>query len=296
MPGTNNFLQIDQAKLNILDDADYASNAITTSGAAVESTCPSEFFNKFGYQMTTFVGAFAQMMAAKNYNMSDASISALAGILANVRTNADSVPGMISVAFAGSMTFNAAAASGFTTTLTGNVTASTLSSPAIGEFIIFAIAQDATGGRTFTWPVAISGAGPVSSLASSLSLQCFIVLPDSSVHAVTPMIYINAAGVVTVQTTLVTVVSINSSGTVTAGQAEIAEQVDASGAGITRTLYSAIGAAGAQVIIKKIDNSANAVTVATTGGQTIDGQSTETINVQNNSATFLSNGANWIII
>ena len=61
----------------------------------------------------------------------------------------------------------------------------------------------------------------------------------------------------------------------------------------TITLPSATGAYGMFFVIK---NSANTtVVLATTGGQTIDGASTQTL-TQYQSLTVVSNGTNWIII
>jgi hypothetical protein len=62
------------------------------------------------------------------------------------------------------------------------------------------------------------------------------------------------------------------------------------------TLPTAVGIAGRQYIIKKTDATANAVTVTTTGGQTIDGATTVTISIQWQSKTVVSDGTNWLII
>lgn len=49
----------------------------------------------------------------------------------------------------------------FTITLAGNVTGSTLSGSAAGQYLAFKICQDATGSRTFAWPTGFASATPV---------------------------------------------------------------------------------------------------------------------------------------
>lgn len=63
----------------------------------------------------------------------------------------------------------------------------------------------------------------------------------------------------------------------------------------TITLQSAVNLAGWECTIVKSDSSANPVTVATTGGQTINGASTYLIAAQYNSVKVRSDGANWQI-
>lgn len=70
---------------------------------------------------------------------------------------------------------------------------------------------------------------------------------------------------------------------------------DTSGGGFTITLPNATGATGRLVVVKKISSDANILTIATTGGQTIDGATTKGLNVQNSSLSFYSNGSNWAV-
>jgi len=71
---------------------------------------------------------------------------------------------------------------------------------------------------------------------------------------------------------------------------------DATSASFAVTLPTAVGKPGQSFIIKKIDSSANTVTVATTSSQTIDGATTYIMGYQYQSVTVQSNGANWLII
>jgi len=67
---------------------------------------------------------------------------------------------------------------------------------------------------------------------------------------------------------------------------------NAAGGAVTLTLPTAVGRAGKTFVIKRT-NTGPGVTIATTGGQTIDGSATEVLSAQNQSRTVYSNGANW---
>jgi len=71
---------------------------------------------------------------------------------------------------------------------------------------------------------------------------------------------------------------------------------NATTAAFSVTLPTAVGATGKIYTVKKIDSSVNAVTVATTSAQTIDGQSTEPLARQYDAVTVQSDGANWFIV
>ena len=79
MSGSNNFVQWDSAKNNIVTDEIYSSSSMVTNGATAE-IYPSNIHNKFAYQTTTFIKALAQMLADKGYSLSDSSMSALIAI------------------------------------------------------------------------------------------------------------------------------------------------------------------------------------------------------------------------
>lgn len=61
----------------------------------------------------------------------------------------------------------------------------------------------------------------------------------------------------------------------------------------TATLPTAVGNTGMMVTVKKIDSTANAITIGTTLSQTIDGASTKSLAAQWDSLTFVSDGSNW---
>ncbi len=71
---------------------------------------------------------------------------------------------------------------------------------------------------------------------------------------------------------------------------------DASSNNVTITLPAASGVTGYRYYVKRKDGSANTVTIARTGSDTIDGATSQTLNQQYTSATVVSDGSNWYII
>ncbi|MHB8653278.1 MAG: hypothetical protein ACYDA9_05295 [Terriglobia bacterium] len=70
-------------------------------------------------------------------------------------------------------TFDASLGNTQKITLTANVTSSTLSNCAAGEFLVFDIIQDATGSHTFVWPSNVLNGGTIGSAASKHNIQSF---------------------------------------------------------------------------------------------------------------------------
>lgn len=70
--------------------------------------------------------------------------------------------------------------------------------------------------------------------------------------------------------------------------------VDASGGAVTVTLPSPT--TDMQVAVKKTDSSSNTVTIATPGSETIDGDSSRTLDTQYVSRTIVSDGTNYFIL
>jgi hypothetical protein len=71
---------------------------------------------------------------------------------------------------------------------------------------------------------------------------------------------------------------------------------NATSAAFTVTLPTAVGVGGKTYSIKKTDNSTNAIIIATTSSQTIDGLTTQTLGIYNAWLTLQSDGSNWQII
>lgn len=70
---------------------------------------------------------------------------------------------------------------------------------------------------------------------------------------------------------------------------------DATSEAFTVTLPSAVGIAGREYTVKKIDNSSNIVTIGTTSSQTIDGRTSLALMGQWDCGVVVSDGSNWII-
>ncbi len=94
--------------------------------------------------------------------------------------------GVNTVAFSATPTFDASLGNKQTITLTGNVTSSTLSNCSAGEDLVFDIIEDATGGRTWTWPTNVKGAGTINTTASKHNVQLFSC-DGTNAWAVSPM-------------------------------------------------------------------------------------------------------------
>lgn len=71
---------------------------------------------------------------------------------------------------------------------------------------------------------------------------------------------------------------------------------DANGGAFTVTLPNSNGRDGQVYTIKKIDASANAITINTTSSQTIDNATSHTLSNQWDFVTVIANGGNWLIV
>lgn len=71
--------------------------------------------------------------------------------------------------------------------------------------------------------------------------------------------------------------------------------LSSSSGAFTATLPTAASMTGKVITLKKTDSTLNAITIATTSSQTIDGSLTTSLNTQNETLTLVSNGSNWFI-
>lgn len=71
---------------------------------------------------------------------------------------------------------------------------------------------------------------------------------------------------------------------------------DASGGGFTINLPTAVGNAGKEINIKKIDSTGNQIIVNANGTEEIDGQLTQNLVRQYENITIVSDGSNFVII
>ncbi len=91
------------------------------------------------------------------------------------------------------------------------------------------------------------------------------------------------------------VIEVNSDVTLDEGVDQLV-LVDATAGPVTVTLQRADGSGGKRFCIKKIDGSANVVTIDTQFSQTIDGAATHSISSQNEFVDLLSDNENWLIV
>lgn len=82
------------------------------------------------------------------------------------------MPNQVTVPYAAAMIFTGPA-SGFKTTLTGNVTSSTITGIAAGSIVTFKIAQNASGNNTFAWPANFTSPPAISPLPNQVSVATF---------------------------------------------------------------------------------------------------------------------------
>lgn len=86
-----------------------------------------------------------------------------------------------------------------------------------------------------------------------------------------------------------TVTTHTESGTAVIGYNEI----DASAGDVTITMPTAVAITGEEFDLKRIDDTANTVTINTTSSQTIDGSLTKSLVSQYEDLTVYSNGSNY---
>src|SRR5712692_4709899 len=99
----------------------------------------------------------------------------------------------------------------------------------------------------------------------------------------------NADGTPSVPVTSVT-------GTYTVLSSDTVILADATSGAFTTTLPTAAGISGKSYTVLKSDSSSNTVTVGTTSGQLISGQSSFSLPYQYSVVTILSDGSNWEIV
>lgn len=79
----------------------------------------------------------------------------------------------LAVPFSATPAFDGTSSDSFTMTLTGNVTASSVTNAVAGNTYTFVLTQDGTGGRTFAWPANFRGASTIAPEAGYVSVQQF---------------------------------------------------------------------------------------------------------------------------
>jgi microcystin-dependent protein len=90
MSGSTNFKQHNPTQANQEDDAEYLIDSVRVNGA-IAGVYQSTSFNKFAYQVTTFIAALAQSLATKGFTVNDDNITTLETVLAHIVTTLDSI-------------------------------------------------------------------------------------------------------------------------------------------------------------------------------------------------------------
>lgn len=103
-----------------------------------------------------------------------------------------------------------------------------------------------------------------------------------------------AAALVATTTLTTTITTVTAAATLDATYQTVG--VNATDGAVTITLPAAAGCTGRRYDIKKVDSSANAVTIDGNGAETIDGAATKVLSTQYSSVTIISNGTNWWIV
>jgi hypothetical protein len=188
MAGSTNFQQFNPTQSNQETDAAFTADALRSGGVQVNNPLPSPLLNKLWYQLSTFVTAFANMLVSKGYSPMDTSEAALAAVLANVLTNADTQPNILVVAYSPTAVFDRSKGIVFQMSLTGNVTAPTLINVQPGQFVTFILITDGTAGHSFTFPSQVITPGDLSSMAANTNyIQQFVCLTNGFCLPVTAL-------------------------------------------------------------------------------------------------------------
>ncbi|HEV2493902.1 MAG TPA: hypothetical protein VG204_12630 [Terriglobia bacterium] len=167
------------------------------------TSCYGMYATATGASTTNVGGYFAATGGASNYALLTGAGNV--GIGTATPGSALAVNGGFStaqnaVAFSATPTFDGSKGNFQSITLTGNVTSSTLTNAVAGQYFDFKVCQDATGGRLFTWPANVKGAGPAPSAANACLAQRFL-FDGSNANAVAPPAPVTASA--TAQTTAI---------------------------------------------------------------------------------------------
>lgn len=84
--GSTNIRQWNPGANNQATDEEWLVDALRTGGAPVGSLFPSKTGNKLFHQLTTMAAALGQALADKGYDVSDADLTTLTAVMANIRT------------------------------------------------------------------------------------------------------------------------------------------------------------------------------------------------------------------
>lgn len=185
MAGTTNILVFNPSQANQETDAAYLTDATRTGGAGVDGIWPSNSANKTLYQISTVVAALAQMMANKNFSISDSNYAVLVAQLSNILTTTDLRSGVQALVWSPSITLNAATFAAFAVPLQGATTVSA-SGVVPGQVYVVMYAQDLAGGHTVTFGTGF-GAAATQPASAGVSTQIFVADATSILRPAAPL-------------------------------------------------------------------------------------------------------------
>lgn len=183
-----NILQFNPSAINQETDDEYLADSQRLGGAPNGAEFPSKLGNKVFYSLSTVARALCLSLAAKGFSTSDANIAVLTTVFANFLTTADVQAPLQVQGFSPTPAFDTQAFSGFQITLTGNITSSTASGVQPGRSVIFCWIQDATGGRTVTYPAGSVGGIQPDPAPNSVNFIAFRADSSGVLRAISPLV------------------------------------------------------------------------------------------------------------
>ena len=187
---TTNLIPWNPTGANQETDAQYLADSQRAGGAVDPEFFDATLANKAFYQWSTYLTALFQAFAAKGFTTSDSNLNTLASVCANFLTTADMEPAVLNVAYAASITMDAAAADGFyIQSMTGNLSITAITGMTPGQIVAMYYQQDGVGGRVVTFPAVFVGAQQPDPAANAVSSQLFSYDANTSqLRALTPLI------------------------------------------------------------------------------------------------------------
>jgi hypothetical protein len=127
----------------------------------------------------------AQMKSLHGSDLEAVDVSFLQGGPNSALANDPNAPNRYDFPSSPSMTFDASLAGTLSVTLTGDVTAPTVTNFVDGNVVTFLICQDGAGGHAFNWPPNVAGGMIVGTAPNTCSAQSF-VSNGTKLYATTP--------------------------------------------------------------------------------------------------------------
>lgn len=158
----------------------------------------------------------------------------------------------------------------------------------------YTIRNNADSGAAATWLA--TSADNVQMVAASGSLQHFVATGQQHQFLVNAVEQLRVSGAGTSLLAGLLAPTTAKTATFTAAATDYTLLCDATSGAITANLPAAASNAGRIYLVKKVDASANAVTLDGDGAETIDGAATYALTVQWQSVTVQCNGTGWFIL